>query len=336
MRPLISTLSVLALGAASCSGGSGKGATGGTVGTGGQAGGGAGGAPASGGAGGPAGAGGQECGNPDGSVVVDYGTPPPYVPVTAVGAPTMPPSTAVIGPAGGTVTSADQHLQITIPPGALCADMTIGITNITNMAPGGIGSAYRLTPDGQTFAVPVTLRFRPGDELETDPSEVALAFQRVGVWQVLQQTYVSDLNDPTYDPNVITYRATTTHFTDYAYCGLMFVSGPSQVVVGQSANLEVTEYDLAIAGNVYLAGTTHSYPGSAYVTSWSVNGMPSGTIDTTAPYGYVVSGGYGPDAVYTAPAQLPSSGNPVTITAMVPSGSMDYWINKHIQLLAAQ
>jgi len=328
MCALLSTLSILVVGATSCSSGSGKGATGGTVGTGGQAGGGAGGS-------GPAGAGGQECGSPDGGVVVDNGTPPRNAAVTAVGAPTMPPSTALVGPAGGTVTSADQHLQISIPAGALCADTTIGITNITNMAPGGIGSAYRLTPDGQMFAVPVTLRFRPGDELETDPLEVALAFQREGVWQLLQQTVVSDPNDPTYDPNVITYRATTTHLTDYAWVGLMFVSGPSQVVVGQNANLEVTEYDLAGAGNLYLAGTTHSYPGPSYVVSWSVNGIPSGTVDTAAPYGYVVSG-YGPDAVYTAPAQLPSSGNPVTLTAMVPSGAMDYWIHKHIQLLAAQ
>ena len=324
---MISTLSILALGAASCSSGSGKEATGGTVGTGGQSGGGAGGS-------GPAGAGGQECGSPDGGVVVDYGNPPPNAAVTAVGAPTMPPSTAVIGPAGGTVTSADQHLQLTIPAGALCADTIIGITNITNMAPGGMGSAYRLTPDGQTFAVPVTLRFRPGDELETDPLQVALTFQRVGAWQLMQQTYVSDPNDPTYDPAVITYRATTTHFSDYAYSGLMFVSGPSQVVVGQSVNLEVTEYELASGGNLYLASTTQSIPGPTYANSWSVNDMPSGTVDTTAPYGYVVSGN-GPDAVYTAPAQLPSSGNPVTLTAKVPFGLTECWIHKHIQLLAA-
>jgi hypothetical protein len=331
---MISTLSILALGAASCSSGSGQGATGGTVGTGGQAGGGATGAGGS----GPGGAGGQECGNPDGGVVVDYGTPPPNAVVTAVGVPSMPPSSAVIGPAGGTVTSADQYLQITIPAGALCADTTIGITNITNMAPGGLGSAYRLTPDGQMFAVPVTLRFRPGDELLTDPLEVTLAFQRVGVWQVQPQTYVSDPNDPMYDPNVVTYRATTTHFADYAYAELMFVAGPSQVVVGQSVNLEVTEYDLALAGPVYLAGTTHSYPSLSYLTGWSVPGMQWGTLDTTSPYGYVISSndGYGPDAVYTAPAQLPSSGNPVTITAMVPSGSTDYWIHKRIQLLPAQ
>ena len=89
------TLSILALGgAASCSSGSEKGATGGAVGTGGQAGGGAGG-------GGQAGAAGQECGNPDGGVVVDNGPPPLNAAVTAVGEPTMAPPTAMIGPAGG-------------------------------------------------------------------------------------------------------------------------------------------------------------------------------------------------------------------------------------------
>jgi hypothetical protein len=319
---LMSSLSILALGAAGCSGGSGKGGGGGTVGTGGQAGTGTGG-------GGAAGAGGQACGNPDGGVVVDDGPPPVNAAVTAVGSQTTPPSTAAIGPAGGAVTSADQRLQITIPAGALCAATTIGIANITNTAPGGIGSAYRLTPDGQTFAVPVTLTFKPGDELDTDPLQVRLAFQRTGgAWELLQLTAVDD-------PTVVTYTSTATHFSDYSYVALMQLIGPTELVVGQTASLQITQFDLASAGNLYLTADPQPYSGTN-APSWTINGMPSGSIDSDAPYGYVVSDN-GPDAVYTAPAQLPSSGNPVAVTVRISYGAnFMYTLVKNIQLLADQ
>ena len=83
----------------------------------------------------------------------DYGTP------TAVGTPIGSPSTATIGAAGGSLLSPDGRSEIIIPPGALTASTQISIQPVTNQAPGGAGVGFYLTPHGQTFNQPVTLRF---------------------------------------------------------------------------------------------------------------------------------------------------------------------------------
>jgi hypothetical protein len=65
-----------------------------------------------------------------------------------------------IGPAGGQITLADGS-SITIPPGALSAQVAIGMAPLSQASQPGSGvvggNAYSLTPDGLTFAVPVTL-----------------------------------------------------------------------------------------------------------------------------------------------------------------------------------
>lgn len=67
------------------------------------------------------------------------------------------PGSAVIGAAGGKVTSADGKLTLEIPSGALSADTTISLT----LAPPVTGQlltlplAYTMKPDGLTFAKPV-------------------------------------------------------------------------------------------------------------------------------------------------------------------------------------
>ena len=81
-------------------------------------------------------------------------TPMPTAKGTSIGGK----ATMTIGPAGGTLASTDGILTLTVPPGALAADVTIGIEPVTNTAPLGIGASYRLTPEGTTFAVPATVR----------------------------------------------------------------------------------------------------------------------------------------------------------------------------------
>ncbi|MDZ7706952.1 MAG: hypothetical protein U5J97_03460 [Trueperaceae bacterium] len=82
-----------------------------------------------------------------------------------------PPGTDVasepIGPGGGSVTSADGQLTLTVPPGALSTTETITIRALgaADLGPefGGAGtafdlqSAYELGPDGLEFAVPATV-----------------------------------------------------------------------------------------------------------------------------------------------------------------------------------
>ncbi len=71
-------------------------------------------------------------------------------------------STALIGPEGGEITSADGRLTLTFPPGALSEDTGITIRKIdpNDLPPEFEGLdgdlAYLLEPDGIEFAVPVT------------------------------------------------------------------------------------------------------------------------------------------------------------------------------------
>jgi uncharacterized delta-60 repeat protein len=76
--------------------------------------------------------------------------------------PITPPVTAVIGSAGGTL-STSSGAKVVIPPGALSGNITIGIeqTSVGSPAlPGGfttVGQMFAFTPHGQTFAAPVTI-----------------------------------------------------------------------------------------------------------------------------------------------------------------------------------
>lgn len=109
------------------------------------------------------------------------------VPVaTAVGAPTGTATSATIGAAGGSVGTPDSKLVLTIPAGALASDTVISIQPLTNLAPGRIGGAYRLTPNGQTFLKPITLTFAYTDEdlVGTSADFLGAAFQTAdGYWQ---------------------------------------------------------------------------------------------------------------------------------------------------------
>jgi 6-phosphogluconolactonase (cycloisomerase 2 family) len=76
----------------------------------------------------------------------------------------MAPGSADIGPAGGTV-HGEYGAQIIIPPGALANTVTIGLHRDSSNAPAvtaadmdAVGAVWELTPPGQAFTLPVTVR----------------------------------------------------------------------------------------------------------------------------------------------------------------------------------
>jgi hypothetical protein len=85
---------------------------------------------------------------------------PRHVPQPALrGSPSGAAASLVIDSTGGSVTSDDGLLTLTVPAGAIDAAADFTIAPITNTAPGAIGSAYRLGPEGLVFALPLTLVF---------------------------------------------------------------------------------------------------------------------------------------------------------------------------------
>jgi hypothetical protein len=128
----------------------------------------------------------------------------------AAGSPTGATVSTSVGAAGGTVTSSDGSLQVSIPAGALAQDVTITVTPVTPPGPGSLGTAYDLGPNGTMFAMPITLAFHySGLNLGGQPaSDLRVATYVSGAWQTL--TGFAE------DTTAMTVSGTTTHFTYYA------------------------------------------------------------------------------------------------------------------------
>ena len=231
----------------------------------------------------------------------------PVAVATAVGEPNGAAASATIGAAGGSLTSLDGSLSLTIPPGALGADTNIQIQPITNLAHGGLAQAFRLAPNGQTFAQPVTLTFTYADQDIADaaPEVLGVAFQTPeGYWQLA--------NNISVDKNAKTVSATTTHFTDWAYVEQFRINPAYKVVkVNGAANFQV-EMCYPVLGERDATGErpilgTKCGPFSLNIaglllSDWAVNGVVGGDNTYGTVYDNIDQGGY------EAPATVPGSG----------------------------
>jgi hypothetical protein len=66
--------------------------------------------------------------------------------ITQIGTPIGNAVKKTIGTSGGSLTSGDGRIVVTIPANALAANTDISIQAVTNTAPGGIGVGYHLMP----------------------------------------------------------------------------------------------------------------------------------------------------------------------------------------------
>jgi hypothetical protein len=127
-----------------------------------------------------------------------------------VGTPTGPATTAVVGPAGGTLASADGMYELVVPAGALAAEVELKLTPISNEAPLGIRGALRFEPDGTEFAIPATLVFHYGELEGTSPELLLLATQTPdGHWEPAAPLDV--------DTEAQTATADIAHFSDWSF-----------------------------------------------------------------------------------------------------------------------
>ena len=242
-------------------------------------------------------------------------TPTAGAVATAVGAPNGTPVSASIGAAGGTLASADGKLTLTVPAGALTANVSLSIQPITNFAHGKIGSAYRLTPDGQTFAQPVTLTFAYNDDdvLGSSADVLGAAFQTAtGFWRWVDAPILNTIAK--------TVSVRSTHFSDWSRVKGIQMRPPAKAVrVTGSVGLLVTVcYQKSITD---ATGDELTYLGYNCdlgdelsilnpISDWSVNGLLGGSSVTGT-----VSGG-GSTGTYLAPASKPNP-NVVTVSARV-------------------
>jgi len=249
----------------------------------------------------------------DAATAVAASPPPAPAPAinpqpTAVGVPDGTVVTQSIGAAGGTIASADGAIAVTLPPGALASNTTIGIQPITNFAINGVGPAYRLTPEGTTFAQPVTLTFAYSDALTAGsaPEALEIATQDAqGYWRMAQ--------NPTRDLNAKTISASIAHFSDWSPIqGLQLLPRQASVRVNGTQNLDLFSCDELPGSDPLLPSLYECALDLATadtVGNWAVNGAPGGTNGT----GLVVANGQW-GGRYTAPPAIPKP-NTVSVNA---------------------
>lgn len=74
---------------------------------------------------------------------------------------------STIGPAGGTVVSADGRFRLTVPAGVASGDVSVTVTRESSPVGGGVGSAYSLRSEGGALSGPVEVA------IELDSADVA-------------------------------------------------------------------------------------------------------------------------------------------------------------------
>ena len=222
--------------------------------------------------------------------------------ITAIGTPAGSPVTKTIGTGGGTLTSADGRLQLTIPANALTANTAISIQPVTNTAPGGIGLSYHLMPDGTKFSNPVTLTFHytSADAGGTLPAFFYIAFQdSADAWE-------ADFKNRNVDTTAKTAQLSIRHFSIWSLgAQLNMFASPGLLSEGEQSG--VTIYLVKDQGKL-VQDASGDYelstlppavpiPNNA-VSNWKVNGTPGGnsTDGTIA--------GSGSAVTYTAPAKI--------------------------------
>jgi hypothetical protein len=133
------------------------------------------------------------------------------------GSPIGDPVQSSIGPAGGTVATADGQVTLRVPAGALAATSAVSLQPITSTALGAVGGAVRARPEGIHFARQVTLVFRgPATYASgTSIADLGVAYQDAsGFW--------FRVKDVQRDAAANTLTVTTQHFSDW---GVVWQSG---------------------------------------------------------------------------------------------------------------
>lgn len=129
---------------------------------------------------------------------------------TSVGTPIGDKVSKEIGPAGGSLKSADGRLTLTVPNGAVKQNTSFSIQPITNTVDTGIGAGYQLEPGDAAFSAPVELSVKYDDsDIEgTVPELLSMAYQdSKGAWHVQTNAKV--------DPEGHTVTIATTHFSHW-------------------------------------------------------------------------------------------------------------------------
>ena len=227
---------------------------------------------------------------------------------------------ATIGAAGGTLSADGGRVTLTVPAGALTSNTKLRITPIDNTAPGGTGHAYRLEPNRQTFAKPVTLMLTasPDDVEGSELSQLGAAYQdSAGHWL--------DIAVKT-DEQASTVQFETPHFTDFSfYERSQLVGLPTGTVAFLKSSVLLKAVEIPKDNGMLGFGVPIT---PELGIDWAVNGASGGD----AAHGQIkpVTAS---SASYSAPASFPSDGDPI-VSASFKAGASPLFLTANLRLLA--
>ncbi|HET9836331.1 MAG TPA: hypothetical protein VFP88_08325 [Rhodanobacteraceae bacterium] len=242
-------------------------------------------------------------------------SPAPQPVSTAVGKPLAAATSRTLGSAGGESSSADGRLSVRIPAGALDAPRAISLQPISNQAPGGRGSAWRLEPSGSHFAKPVQLVFHYTDQdlKGSAPQALTIASQDAqGHWWIPRK--------PVLDEKAHTVSVAAEHFSDWSLLsGFQLDPDEATVKAGHSVTLRemyCTDSTANENGPIALLPCEPVSGDLATLGDWQANGVAGGDAGN----GTVQAHGDF-SAIYTAPQKAPGN-NPVAVSAQL-QGALD-------------
>jgi hypothetical protein len=191
-----------------------------------------------------------------------------------------------IGPAGGSFKSPDGKITIDIPQGALQANTSVSIQEVTNTNIAGIGTAFRLLPHSEVFAKPVNITYSWASYADSIGllQTLGLSYQsKEGVWRFV--------GADTFDNEAKTVSFKTTHFSDWALMNRISLSPyQSSIETGQKQTIKAMIFTEADMENLFVplvndpdgpyfesgypVGTPVPLP-SKFIGSWAMTGPGS-------------------------------------------------------------
>lgn len=148
--------------------------------------------------------------------------------------------TKTIGTGGGSITSADGKITVTVPAGAVSASTVFSIQPVSSTLPGREDHpSYRLLPEGVNFAkrIGLTYHYNESDISGSKDDLLAACYQTAeGNWKVVASSLNKDNK---------TVNLTTDHFSDWTIFHMMeLVVNKPVITVHEDAELEVTGFAL--------------------------------------------------------------------------------------------
>jgi hypothetical protein len=154
----------------------------------------------------------------------------------------LTPTRATIGPKGGTLSSSDNRLSLSIPAGVFASDTEVSIQP-TQGGEDGLGAAYRLMPEGVTFPQPVTLAWHLSEDdlAQTNLDNLSVSSQAAnGAWTIQDGTQR--------DEAAHTLTVNVSHFSLWQLAQTLHITPPaSRVYCGDPLSL------FAELGGVYVS-----------------------------------------------------------------------------------